>query len=214
MSAALVAVVPSWPKALDIALVIVVTSLGATPAFAAPEWGITMTHANAYGLQAHECPTGKEEYLPGESEKDCGVDPFAGSGTAFAQESGFNTYHITVTNTAIGGAKIATCGEGAWTGEPTFTYEWLSGGVPIEGATGSTYAVPVRGDWEQSGRDLRNSQWRVGRTSRARVSASCSHARRRFPICGRRSASGKYSLLLSERSGVDGEPDVRLPMAA
>jgi hypothetical protein len=35
--------------------------VGAGVAMAAPEWGITMTHANAYGLQAGECPSGHEE---------------------------------------------------------------------------------------------------------------------------------------------------------
>src|ERR1035438_1060454 len=89
MSAALAAVVPPWPKALGVALVIAVASLGATPAFAAPELAISMTHGNAYGLQAGECLGGNEVYVPGEPEKDCGVDPLTGSGTTFAQESGF-----------------------------------------------------------------------------------------------------------------------------
>ena len=45
-------------------------------------------------------PDWKEESFPDEPEKDCGVDPFTGSGKTFAQESGFNTYTITSKNTA------------------------------------------------------------------------------------------------------------------
>jgi hypothetical protein len=148
MSAALVAVVSPWPKALGVALVIVVASLGATPAFAAPEWGITMTHANAYGLQAGECSGGTAKYVPGEPEEDCGVDPFTGSGTTFSQESGFNAYTVTVRNTGdettgtIVGKKL-TCETGAWYEEPTFAYQWLRDGVAISGATASTYALTI-----------------------------------------------------------------------
>ena len=146
MSAALVAAVPPWPKALGVALVIAVASLGATPAFAAPEWGITMTHANAYGLQASECPSGHEEDFPGEPQKDCGVDPFTGSGTTFARESGFNAYTIVVKNTGdeatgtIVGKRL-TCETGAWYEEPTFAYQWLRDGVAIPGATAGTYTL-------------------------------------------------------------------------
>jgi hypothetical protein len=139
----LAAVVPPWPKALGVALVIVVAALGATPALAAPEWGITMTHANAYGLQAGECPGGKAKYVPGEPEEDCGVDPFTGSGTTFAQESGFDTYTITVKNTApvSNEPEVLTCNAGVWEGEPTFSYQWLRNGVLIAGATESTYTT-------------------------------------------------------------------------
>jgi hypothetical protein len=112
------------------------------PALAAPTWGIEMTHANAYGLQASECPTGKEESFTGEPERDCGVDPFTGSGTTFARESGFNTYTITAKNTAsAGGPEVLTCSTGTWEGEPSFVYQWLRNGVPIEGATERTYTV-------------------------------------------------------------------------
>ena len=79
MSAALVAVVPSWPKAWGVALVIVAASFGATPAFAAPELAISMTQQNPYGAEGT-------------------VDPHTGSGATFARESGYDAYTITVTN--------------------------------------------------------------------------------------------------------------------
>ena len=122
--------------------------IAAAPALAAPEWGITMTHANAYGLQAGECPGGKEISVPGEPEKDCGVDPFTGSGTTFARESGFNTYTIKVRNTAapvvvgpphVGGT--AFCTPGSWSEEPTFSYQWLRNGIAIVGAESDEYTV-------------------------------------------------------------------------
>ena len=122
-------------------------SIAAAPALAAPEWGIEMTHANAYGLQAGECPTGKEETFPGESEKDCGVDPYTGSGTTFSQESGFNTYRITVKNTApnISGPAAGdtlTCEPGSrWEEGPTFTYSWLRNGTVIAGAESNEYTL-------------------------------------------------------------------------
>jgi hypothetical protein len=133
---------------------LLVTAIGAVfallvpsaPALAAPEWGVTMTHANAYGLQAPECPTGKEEYFPAEPGKDCGVDPYTGSGATFDRESGFNAYTITVKNTGdeatgtIVGKRL-TCETGEWRGEPTFTYQWLRDGVAISGANSSTYSL-------------------------------------------------------------------------
>ncbi|MGH2853055.1 MAG: hypothetical protein ACRDLF_02540 [Solirubrobacteraceae bacterium] len=67
-------------------------------ALAAPEWGITLEHHNAYGAQQASCTTAKEEYFPTEPEKDCGVDPFTGSGTTFDRESGFNEYAIDASN--------------------------------------------------------------------------------------------------------------------
>jgi hypothetical protein len=122
-------------------------SIAAAPALAAPEWGIEMTHANAYGLQASECPTHKEESFPGEPEKDCGVDPFTGSGTTFGRESGSNIYSITVTNTA-GPPSIETvagetlpCEPGTWEDGPTFSYHWLRNGIAIPGAEGPEYTV-------------------------------------------------------------------------
>ena len=144
--------VPPWPKALGVALVIAVASLGATPAFAAPEWGIEMSHANAYGLQAGECPGGMAKYVPGNPEEDCGVDPFTRSGTTFSQESGFNTYTITVKNTAPPTASSSvvpgdtlSCETGTWYDEePTsFVYHWLRNSVPIAGAESDEHEVTV-----------------------------------------------------------------------
>src|SRR5262245_32058263 len=91
-------------------LLLVTLALGATwasasPALAAPQWGLAMTHANPYGQQASACPGGKPQTEP----EPCGIDPFTelkeqegfgGEGKTFARESGANTYTITVTNTA------------------------------------------------------------------------------------------------------------------
>ena len=38
-------------------------------------------------------------------------------------------------------AKQLTCGHGEWSGEPTFSYQWLRSGTEIAGATGVTYTV-------------------------------------------------------------------------
>jgi len=150
MSAAL-ARAAARPKTLGVALVIVVASLGATPAFAAPEWGITMTHANAYGQQVSECPGGTAKYVPGAAEEDCGVDPFTGSGTSFDRGSGGNVYVISVSNTApktiqagIPVGATLSCVPGQWkeTGgaeSPSFGYRWLRDGTAIAGAEGSEY---------------------------------------------------------------------------
>ena len=117
----------------------------AAPALAAPTFGITMEHHNAYGLQAGECPGGHES-LPG--EPDCGVDPYTGSGTTFAQESGFNAYTIKVKNTSSGGLGAGAtlkCESGAWEAEeaggPTFGYHWLRNGTLIPGADEAEYTV-------------------------------------------------------------------------
>jgi hypothetical protein len=115
-------------------------------AVAAPEWGIEMTHANAYGLQAGECPSGKEEDFPGEPERDCGVDPFTDSGTTFSQESGFNTYTITVKNAAPNTSGPAagdglTCEPGRWEEGPTLAYSWLHNGAVIAGAESNEYIL-------------------------------------------------------------------------
>jgi hypothetical protein len=114
-------------------------AFAAAPALAAPTFGITMEHHNAYGAQAASCP-GSHESLPG--EPDCGVDPYTGSGTTFARESGFNSYTINVKNTSVaGGPETLVCQAGDWTGEPTFSYQWLRNGVPIAGAESSEYTV-------------------------------------------------------------------------
>ncbi len=116
------------------------------PALAAPELNIAMAHANAYGLQAGECPTGKEESFPDEPERDCGVNPFTGSGTTFTRESGFNMYMITVRNTAPNTSGPAagdtlTCESGSWAEGPTITYNWLRNGAVIAGAESNEYTL-------------------------------------------------------------------------
>jgi hypothetical protein len=115
-------------------------SVGAVFAIAIPTWAIGMTHANAYGLQAASCPGGHES-LSG--EPDCGVDPYTGSGTTFARESGFNTYTITVKNTAPGpeAGNTFTCEPGSWEEGPTFTYAWLRNGTVIAGAVSNEYTL-------------------------------------------------------------------------
>jgi hypothetical protein len=102
-----------------------------------------MTHANVYGLQVGDCPGSNETYVPSEPEKDCGVDPFTGSGTSFDRGSGGNAYEIEVKNTAVSsGAETLTCSHGAWENSPTaFSYAWLRDGTPIPGATESTYVT-------------------------------------------------------------------------
>jgi hypothetical protein len=125
-----------------------ILSVSTAPALAAPELAIEMTHANAYGLQASECPTGKEEDFPGEPERDCGVDPFTGSGTTFSQESGFNTYTIRVKNVAAPpsgptAGTTLTCDEGTWRENPTFEYRWLRDGSVIAGAESNEYTLVV-----------------------------------------------------------------------
>jgi len=125
----------------------VVAFLGlSAPASAAGEWGVTMTHANAYGLQASECPGGKAVSSANEPETDCGVDPSTGSGTTFARESGFNSYTIKVTNTgttdlgAHGAGDTLTCSGSALQGD-SLTYRWLRSGREIPGAMASSYKV-------------------------------------------------------------------------
>jgi uncharacterized repeat protein (TIGR01451 family) len=61
------------------AVVMALSGVCAAPAFAAPQWELKMSHANAYGAQK-------------------GLDPFTGSGETFARESGQNTYTLTVSN--------------------------------------------------------------------------------------------------------------------
>ena len=116
------------PLALS-ALLLAALALTATPALAAPTWGIEMTHQNAYGAQG-------------------GVDPYTGSGTTFDRESGFNAYTITVKNTASAAhaGETLTCQTGVSEFESTFAYEWLRNGVAISGATASTYTLKTPGD--------------------------------------------------------------------
>ena len=121
--------VQSRTRCLPLAVIAAgVTGLLATPALAAPEWGVTMTHANAYGAQG-------------------GVDPFTGSGSTFDRESGFNAYTITVKNTgdeATGSVtNTLTCEHGKWftEGGTSFSYQWLRNGIVIAGATGEEYTL-------------------------------------------------------------------------
>jgi uncharacterized repeat protein (TIGR01451 family) len=67
-------------------LAIAVLPFVAAPAFAAPQWGIGVTHLNPYGQQG-------------------GVDPFTGSADAFDREGGSNQYAITVKN--VGNEPVA-----------------------------------------------------------------------------------------------------------
>jgi hypothetical protein len=47
-----------------------------------------------------------------------------------------------VRGTALPGHRL-TCDPGTWTGDPTFTYQWLRGSSPITGATTDTYTVTI-----------------------------------------------------------------------
>jgi hypothetical protein len=51
-----------------------------------------------------------------------------------------NTTAPSLPSSATQGDKL-TCDPGAWSGSPTFTFEWLRDGVPIAGETTSSYAV-------------------------------------------------------------------------
>ncbi len=112
------------------ALLLAFLALTAAPALALPTWGIEMTHQNAYGAQG-------------------GVDPYTGSATTLAQESGSNSYTIKVKNTAPPGVGVVapgetlTCEPGTWTGGTTFTYHWLRNGAVITeaGAEGDEYKI-------------------------------------------------------------------------
>jgi hypothetical protein len=150
------------------ALAVGVTGASAAPALAVSptKWGITMTHANAYGLQASECGGG---HADPDQEPPCGVDPFTeltgdegagGNGETFARESGWNTYTITVTNTGeetstgkvtvvdLLPAGILLAGEDAtgpkeasgpgWTGGENNQCKILTGGVGAECFTEET----------------------------------------------------------------------------
>jgi hypothetical protein len=152
-------------------LVLAFLALSASPALAAaPTWGIEMTHANAYGLQAASCPGGHES-LPG--EPDCGVDPYTGSGTTFARESGFNTYTIKVKNTAsatlAAGATLA-CQHGVWQrDESTFEYRWLRNGASIGGAEGSEYTLTAEDEGKAIQCEVqgKNASYTTGATTKA-----------------------------------------------
>jgi hypothetical protein len=124
------------------ALLLTFLALSPAPALAAPTWGIEMSHANAYGQQAASCPGGHESVS---GEPDCGVDPSTGSGTTFAQESGFNTYTIKVKNTAsptVAAGDTLACQHGVWIrDESTFAYRWLRNGATIAGAEAPEYTL-------------------------------------------------------------------------
>ena len=57
-----------------------------------------------------------------------------------AQSPPSNTSPPTISGSPVDGQTL-TCDPGTWTGSPTFTFEWLRDGVPITGATGSTYTL-------------------------------------------------------------------------
>jgi hypothetical protein len=59
---------------------------------------------------------------------------------SLSQSPPSNTSAPSISGTAEDGQTL-TCDPGTWTGAPTFTFEWLRDGVPIPGATGSTYAL-------------------------------------------------------------------------
>lgn len=105
-------------------------AIAAAHALAAPELSLEMSQANAYGLQG-------------------GVDPYTGSGTTFARESWFNTYTITVKNTALPPSaepsvqvgQTLPCEPGTWYEGESFSYRWLRDGAPIAGAESDEYQV-------------------------------------------------------------------------
>jgi hypothetical protein len=109
---------------LLIAIACILGCFAASSASAAPVWGISLTHQNAYGAAGT-------------------VDPSSGSATAMARESGSNPYKIVVTNKGtVNGGAVATCNVGVWTNNPSaFTYQWLRNGAVIAGATSQTYTV-------------------------------------------------------------------------
>jgi hypothetical protein len=119
-------------------------ALSAAPALAAPSFGITMSHTNAYGAQAASCPGGHES-LP--SEPACGVDPSTDSGTSFDRGSGDNVYTITVKNIAPADkagsfpGQTLSCESGHWYEGETFTYHWLRNGALITGAESDEYEI-------------------------------------------------------------------------
>lgn len=48
-----------------------------------------------------------------------------------------------VTGGTVAGTSILTCSTGSWSGEPTYTRQWLHNGSVIAGATGTTYTSQV-----------------------------------------------------------------------
>lgn len=109
------------------ALLLVSLTLSAT-ARAAPQLALEMTHENPYGAEGT-------------------VDPYTGSATTFARESGFDSYTLTVKNTApqpsaarhVG--QTLSCDPGNWYEGEAFTYRWLRNGTEIAGAEGDEYQI-------------------------------------------------------------------------
>ena len=104
------------------------------------------------GCRLANAPAGWRNTYQVTRKKHCGVDPFTRSGTTFSQESGFNTYTITVKNTAPPTASSSvvpgdtlSCETGTWYDEePTsFVYHWLRNSVPIAGAESDEHEVTV-----------------------------------------------------------------------
>ena len=152
------------------ALLLAFVALTAAPALASPTWGIEITHANAYGLQAASCPGGRES-VPG--EPDCGVDPYTGSGKTFARESGFNTYTIMVKNTAsatLAAGATLTCQHGVWRrDESAFEYRWLRNGATISGAEASEYTLTAEDEGKAIQCEVqgKNASYTTGATTKA-----------------------------------------------
>jgi hypothetical protein len=67
-----------------------------------------------------------------------------GVSAALLRKAPFNTAAPVASGTPAVGQTLS-CTTGSWTGSPapTFTYSWLRDGVPITGATASTYVVQV-----------------------------------------------------------------------
>src|ERR1035438_147878 len=110
--------------------------------------GKRVQHVHDQGQEHRErnLGCGRHAGLPGRPlRSECGVDPYTGSGTTFARESGFNTYTIKVKNTAsatLAAGDTLACQAGLWIrDESTFEYRWLRNGAKIAGAEGHEYTL-------------------------------------------------------------------------
>ena len=81
----------------------------------------------------------------------CTVTAAKMAGTSVAATAGVlvpyalptDTNQPSITGTVAVGSTV-TCDPGAWTGSPTYAYEWQDGGSTIAAATAPTYTVPLR----------------------------------------------------------------------